>query len=512
MKKRLMALATLGLLLGSCGTTDKTGTKTSDAPRLESIVGTGTASLSVDLVRSNRGNAVAGSQVNLYRSGQRDIIVGQTTTDVNGYASFEKIPPGVYDLAFIKAHSAGSAVFGAIATETANTRLKAVQFESADPQGETQLPTLKLEVPATFKDTGEVDTYQPLTSGMTFTDVIYVRATALNAQVSQPMRYFLVSLGNFDETGHWSDLRTADGVATQDPGTVPAPDGTGADSGLLSLNAGGLSGKVYLQVVGIDFNYNRVAYLVPVNLNRSQAAGTVTAPTNVQAIAYTLRERVDYLAHVTPNAPTSGTNLWVTASWSAPASLSGYTGFRVLRAEQAAGPYIQVAFAGEKQCAAPPKNSTTRRCTVVDNTATLKNDQDYFYRIVAVGINEAVSPEPANPTTHTLPAFEPQLLSPGREERNVALMPVYTLKPNLPESATGFYMDLWVTDWLTGYDNAYSSGRLNFRRGLAPDGKTPEFQGILNVSGTNKFVYRSSNPTSANYIQYDEAQYSVLEF
>ncbi|WP_414657957.1 carboxypeptidase-like regulatory domain-containing protein [Deinococcus sp. VB343] len=467
------------------------------------MLGTGPASLAADVVRSNRGNAVVGSQVNLFRAGERDVIVGQATTDTNGHVNFAGIPAGSYDLTFAKSNSAGSALLGAVATAGVNTRFKVVQFDQADPNASKEVPTLKLEIPTGLTATGEVAGWTDLKAGATFEDTVNVRATVQNASAEQPLRYFLFSLGTFDASGNWADLRTAEGVATQDPGTTPAPGGNGADSGLISLSASGLSGPIYLQVVGIDFNYNRVAYLVPITLSRSAASATVTAPTNVQATAYTLRERIDYLASV-KDAPSSGSNLWVTVAWTAPADLAGYTGFRVLRATAAAGPYVQVAIAGDKQCAAPARGATTRRCSVSDSSATLQTDQDYFYRVVALGANEASSAAPTGPSTHTLPAFEPALLAPAQGARGVDLLPVYTLKTNLPASATGFYMDLWVTDWLTGYSNAYSSGRLNFRRGLAPDGST-EFQGILNVSGTNKFVYRSSNPAQANFISYDAA-------
>lgn len=494
MRQKAAPLAlTLSLVLAACSPSD------SGLP-LRSVVGTGDATLSLDLVRSSRGEAVPGSLVNLFRKGQHDVLVGQTQTDANGYAEFANIPAGEYDLTFSKASFAASAFNGAPVKAGKTTRLKVVQFVATDPNAATTPPSLTIQTPATLKDTGEVATYQPLAPDTVFTDKINVRAFTDSAAEPKLMRVILMSLVQLDATGQWSDLRPSTGVSMQDPGTItPGPDQQ--DTGLVTLDANGLSGRVYLQVVGLDFNQNRVAYLIPVTLNRSGALGTVTAPTAVQAVAYTLRERIDYLASVKPDAPTSGSNVWVTVNWTAPASLAGYQGFKVLRAQSAAGPYSQVAFAGEASCAAPAKNATTRTCRISDNTATLQSDQDYYYKVVALGNNEAGS----NPApTHILPAFSPALLAPASEARNVELLPVYTLKTNLPASATGFFMDLWVTDWLSGYDNAYSSGRLNFRRGLSAAGQS-EFQGILNVSGTNKYVYRSSNAPADNFIQYDSA-------
>lgn len=510
-----LALLSGALLLASCGNTSVGGTQPDpDAGgiKVSPITGTGNATLSADVVRSNRGAAVEGSTVYLYRAGDRSVAVGQSTTNAQGYVEFAKIPEGTYDLVFMKSKAAGSEFDGAVARAGINTRIKVAQFVSADPNATADVPQLKLEMPATFKTNGEVDTWAPLTSGASFNDVVNVRAYSVkNSDEPRVMRYFLFSLVTLGEDGSWADVRPAAGLYEQDPGYVTPgidPNGKGQDSGLVSLDATGLEGDIYLQVVGLDFNYNRVAYLVPIKLTRTKEAGAVVAPANVRAVAYTLSTRIDYLYRSQDpvlDAPTSGTNLWVTTSWDAPVSLGGYRGFRVLRSTAATGPYSQVAFAGEAQCAKPADaKATTRRCTVSDNTATLTTDQDYFYKVVAVGAGEASSD--AAPT-HTLPAFQPKLLSPGKDVHDVDLLPNYTVKLNLFQTgATGAVMSLRVADFITGESYAYAARRLTVRK------DSGEVQILSNLQGTsNYFVFRdgwaSDNDPKTNNdtVTYDAA-------
>lgn len=482
---------------------------------VNSLLGTGPATLSADLVRSNRGVAVPDSTVYLYKSGQRDVAVGKATTNAQGYVEFARIPEGTYDLVFVKSRAAGSVFNGAVAKANINTRLKVAQFESADSNATADVPQLRIETPSALNANGEVTAWKELTPGAAFNDVVNVRAyTVKNSDTPRVMRYYLFSLVSIDQNGNWADVRPSTGLYTQDPGYVTPgidPNGQAQDSGLITLNATGLRGDVYLQVVGLDFNYNRVAYLLPVTINRTAAAGEVTAPTNVRAVSYTLSERIDYLYSAEqPDAPTSGSNLWVTTSWDAPASLTGYTGFRVLRATTPEGPYAQVAFAGSAQCAAPATGAATRRCTVSDNTATLMTGQNYFYKVVAVGSNEAVSAAPA--PTYTLPEFRPQLLNPAKDAHDVGLTPTYTVKMNLfPTGATGAYLDLQVADFITGENYAYVGRRLLLRKDFDAAGKA-ETQILSNLQASNYyFVFRDSwatdtDPKTVNStVTYDDA-------
>lgn len=487
-------LLSSALLLGACGTTN--GTPPDEKPT-DSVLGTGPSTLSVDLVRSNRGVAVEGSTAYLYKAGDRKTVVGKATTNAQGYAEFAKIPEGSYDLVFVKTGWAGSAFNGAVAKGTINTHLKIAQFESADPKATTDVPQLKLETPTGLTAEGEVEDWKALAAGAAFDNVVNVRAyTVKNSDTPRVMRYYLFSLVTIDENGTWADARA--GLTELDPGYVKPGEGTdGQDSDLVTLNATGLKGDVYLQVVGLDFNYNRVAYLVPISINRTAATGPVTAPGKVSAVSYTLSERIDYIYSVPkPDAPTSGTNLWVTTSWDAPADLTGYTGFRVLRADSEAGPYKQVAFAGSAQCAAPAKEATTRRCTVSDNTATLQTSHDYFYKVAAVGSNDMTSDVAR---TYTLPEFRPKLVFPAKDSHDVALTPTYTMKLNaFSTGATGAHLELRVADTFTGGNYAYMGKRLIVRQGFDAAQK-PEYQILSNLAGNNLYyVFRDSWATDSD--------------
>lgn len=519
------ALAVLSgvLLLASCGPEAPAPGGTPDSSGgviVKSVLGTGKATLSADLVSSNRGAAVPGSTVYLYQAGDRSVAVGQGTTNAQGYVEFAQIPEGSYDLVFLKSRAAGSEFDGAVAKGGMNTRLKVAQFMSADPNATADVPKLKIETPTGYTADGEANGWTALGSGMTFNDTVNVRAYTVNnvTEKAEPrvMRYFLFSLVTIDENGTWADVRPAEGLYTQDPGYITPgidPNRQGQDSGLVTLNATGLKGDVYLQVVGLDFNYNRVAYLVPIKINRTTAASEVTAPTAVRAVAYTLSTRINYLYDVQNpalDAPTSGTNLWVATSWDVPLNLDGYTGFRVLRATKVEGPYAQVAFAGAAQCARPADDkATTRRCSVNDNTATLNTDQDYFYKIVSVGSNEAAS---AAAPTHTLPVFKPQLVSPGKDVHDVELLPNYTIKMNLFQTgATGAVMNVRIADFVTGESFAYAARRLTLRKGFDANNKE-ETQILSNLSGTNNYyVFRDSwgtddDPKTENdTVRYDAA-------
>ncbi|WP_339097625.1 hypothetical protein WDJ50_17295 [Deinococcus sp. VB142] len=483
------------------------------------VTGTGDATLSADVVRSNRGVAVEGSKVYLYKTGDRSVAVGEATTNAQGYVEFAKIPAGRYDLVFMKSKAAGSEFNGAVAKSGMNTRLKVAQFASADPNATADVPQLKLQTPTGYDDKGEATGWKDLTAGVAFNNTVDVRAyTVQNSTEPRIMRFFLFSLVTIDKDGTWADVRPAAGLYEQDPGYIlpgvdPSGKGQGQDSGLVSLDPTGLKGDVYLQVVGLDFNYNRVAYLVPLTINRTAAAKEVVAPTNVRAVSYTLSTRIDYL-YGTQNpgvdAPTSGTNLWVTTSWDTPVDVSGVTGFRVLRSTQATGPYSQVAFAGAAQCPKPADaKATVRRCTVNDNTASLVTGQDYFYKVVAVGSNEAASD--AAPT-YTLPLFQPKLLSPGKDVHDVELTPNYTIKANLfGTGATGAVLNVRVADFVTGESYGYVARRLTLRKGFDAAGKE-EVQILSNLLKTdNYYVFRDSwatdnDPKTENgTVKYDAA-------
>lgn len=411
-------------------------------------------SLSANLVRSNRGEPVTGSAVTLYAAGSRTEIVATGQTDATGRVSFSDLPEGTYDLVFRKPGAAGSELIGAVVRPGLNPQYKVAQFDAQNPTAATNVPKLALLTPTEVAADGTAKDWKVLTPGTVMNDKVQLRAytTAENPSPLQ-LKYLLFSLVTFDpSSGQMMELRNA--LTSIDAGKV-TPGMESQDSGQITLDPAGLSGDIYVQVSSLDFNNNRSAYLMPVRLQRSAAPGTVTAPTGVKAVGYTLGERINYI-YRTPGPETldaqsvrPDSNSWVTVSWDMPASTEGLTGFRVLRATEKGGPYTEVAFAGAAQC-----STSTKRCTTNDNTATLEIGQDYYYRVKAIGATEETSAAPELPSTRLLPPFAPQLLSPGPEQTGVDLLPLYTFKTNAFQGgATGLRVDLRVSDSFTAVGN-----------------------------------------------------------
>ncbi|WP_135230361.1 Ig-like domain-containing protein [Deinococcus fonticola] len=416
------------------------------------FLGSGPATLATDLIRSNRGEGVQGSTVRIYKTGDRTRVLAEAQTNASGYAEFAKIPEGSYDLVFSKTGAAGSEFNGAIAKAGINHRLKVAQFDAQNPTASKTTAKLALLTPTALNATGAAVDWKTLTPGTVMNDSIQLRAyTTTDNPTPLQLKYLMFSLVSFDASGQMSEFRT--NLSPIDAGSV-IPGMNKQDSGQVTMDATGLKGDIYVQVSALDFNNNRSAYLVPIRLERSAAAGNVAAPTGVSAVGYTTSERINYIYEaptpdLTPQAAQKDTNSWVTVSWDMPASTDGLTGYRVLRATAADGPYAEVAFASAAQCSA-----TTKRCAATDNTATLQVGQDYYYRVKAIGSNEALSAVPDRVSTRLLTPFTPQLLTPGAEQTGVELLPVYTFKTNaFNGGATGLRVDLRVSDTFTSVSN-----------------------------------------------------------
>ena len=428
------------------------------APPTGPFIGSGPATLAADLIRSNRGEGVRDSTARIYRTGDRSRVLAELQTDVNGSVQFGGIPEGTYDLVFTKNGAAGSEFNGAVAKAGLQHRLKIAQYDAQNPTADRAAAKLALLTPTALDADGLAVDWKSLTPGTVMNDAVQLRAyTTDDNPTPLQLKYLMFSLVSFGPDGQMSELRTA--LTQMDPGRV-IPGMDRQDSGQVTLDAAGLQGDVYVQVSALDFNNNRSAYLVPIRLERTEAPASVSAPTGVTAVAYTNSERINYIYSLPgagtdqsqglrPQAALPETNSWVVVSWDAPATTTGLTGFRVLRAEKAQGPYTEVAFAGKAQC-----SSATKRCTINDNTASMQVGRDYYYRVKAVGSNEALSAEPNLPTTHILPPFAPQLLTPGAEQTGVDLLPEYTFKTNaFKGGATGLRFDMRVSDSFTSVGN-----------------------------------------------------------
>ncbi|TSA86415.1 hypothetical protein FNU79_07100 [Deinococcus detaillensis] len=453
---------------------------------------TGSAQLSGNVVQANRSAPVAGSTVKLFQSGLRFYSFVQTVTDDQGHFSFNGLPAGKYDLQFAKSNYGGSEIIGLNVQDSGKMNLKIGQFVANDPYAPTNVPKLQISK----DDKGTI-----LNDGSSFVDNAQVKVTTTpESQHQKPMRYYILTVGTFDAQGNWIDSRDANGVASQDPGyIIPGSVATSEGTGVIKVPFSGLKGDLYLQVVGLDFNYNRVSYLIPIKAAYSAASPSVTAPTDVSAVAYTLAEPINYLLSV-PGNPISaqsvaiGTNSWVTLTWNnQPAE-----GFKVYRASSVNGPYNLVAV---KASESDPQKKTV---SVSDLTPNLGQDQDYYYKVEAQGVQPVAS---APVYTHVLPAFRPTLLSPAEDAQNVGLTPDYTLHNSAFEiGATGSVFDVRVADSQLGSSYAWLAKRLQVLKGTNPAKTGLETQVLSNLQGKGYYyVYRDSNAPDKNAVGYNNA-------
>ena len=464
------ALTALLVLLTACGP---------GLPSEINIVGTGQASLGGVLVQGEGQAAVAGSFVRLYRAGDHSRAVGQARTDDAGRFAFPAIPAGRYDLGFSASGHAASELLGAVARETAPLNYPATLLPVRDPGGVLSVPRLNI----TRTDTGQA---MSADTSQTFADRLNLRVRTMPTSAHQrPLRSFEVTLlqpgdgqpgdGQPGDDGTLTPLRPAGGVVSADP------QADTADSGPLDLGVGSVDGEALLQVAATDFNNNRVAELIPVTVTGG-VGGTVTAPADVSAVAYTLA------------TPAPGGTLKVLVSWNV-TTLAGVRGFEVWRSGAATDLWRRVALSDPSSC-----NGSL--CRAVDTSASLRAGQDYLYRVTAVGQNRADSPAETQPggapaSTHPLPVFRPALVAPVGGEAGLPLAPVYTLHAPLESiGASGVLAQLGVQDDLLGNSVPWSVN-VQLRRVLGqaaqPAGQ-PDIQVLVARGGGFDPAYSSLNP------------------
>ena len=460
----------LALLLVGCGP--------AVSPDLD-LVGTGQASLGGVLVQGEGQAAVAGSRVRLYRAGDHSRTVGQTRTDGDGHFSFRTIPAGQYDLGFEATGSAASELLGAVARETAPLKYAAIQLPVRDPGGVLSVPKLSII---------RTDIGQAMSAGtpQAFADRLNLRVRTMPASAHQrPLQGFEVTLLQPADDGTPAPLHPAGGVVSTDPQAEPS------DSGPLNLGVSSVSGDALLQVAATDFNNNRVAELIPVTVTGS-VGGTVTAPADVSAVAYTLA------------TPAPGGTLKVLVSWNV-TSLAGVRGFEVWRSGAATDLWRRVALS-------EPGGCTGSLCRAVDSSDSLRAGQDYVYRVTAVGQNRvdsltATQPGGARPVTHPLPLFRPSLTSPAAGQTGLPLAPVYVLHAPLEGiGASGVLAQLGVQDDLLGNSVPWSVD-VQLRRVLGQTGQAagqPDHQVLFARGGGSALAYSSLNPAgNLSGVSYD---------
>jgi hypothetical protein len=470
--RSLVFLGLLPLLLASCVDLSVPLPETS-----------GAASLGGVLVQGEGQPVLPGSQVNLYAAGDHSRLLAQVQTGAGGEFNFSSLAAGSYDLAFADAGYAASELLGAVATEGVTPIYTVQQRPVRDPGGLLSAPQFI---------TARTDTAQPLSpsSANAFTDRLGLRVQTVAASSHQrPLRAFEITLLQPGTDGRLAALRPAGGLVT------PKPTADVADSGPLSLDVGPVSGAALLQVVATDFNNNRVAALYPVSVTAA-AGGPASVPDNVQAVAYTWAARgTDGSAaaqgvRVQALTPPVAT-LKVQVSWSMP-SVAGVRGYEVWRATSAAGPWTKAVLAGPDAC-------NGGACSVTDTSAGLQIGQDTFYRVTAVGADQAESALPSQPSTHPLPVFAPTVMSPTSGQSGLPTLPGYSVNAPLKAlGASGAVVGLTVHDDLLGSSAPWQVGvllRQVYGQTGQADGQT-DAQVLLSRGGRYEPVFSSLNPAS----------------
>ncbi len=432
------AIGALALLLGGCSQT----TQPPPPPQ-------GPHALSGQVVSENAGGPVVGSEVRLFLNGQQ---VAVTTTDAQGRFSFTNLPEGTYRVVAQKPGMAGSVAEGVRVPEMASIWL--IQREAFQTSYATTPPALRI----TDHDGN------PLEEG-TFTNAIPFRIQVEpNSNYIRPIRYIYVGLGRTPGSAFLYNTPTSSRlifIETEDSGNQTL-------SGTAVAGFGSASGeRVYLHVVAYDFNNNRVLYLVPITFVNSNTAqqDSVQPPTDVAATAITLGDAVGFYQNPTPlslqvpygrgqmgsltlepQAAPEGSNLYVEVRWCYTATPAPFA-FVIERSTDGQN-WTPVGRVGGGRNDSCPANNFNRPFFFRDNSPDLEVGQTYYYRVVAVGSNQA----PSTPSRTTpLPRFFAPLLAPADESVGVSLTPNFVIgHPQLATGADGAGYNLVLWDTLTG--------------------------------------------------------------
>lgn len=424
-------------------------------PRDPSAVNT----LSGTLVNENAGAPVAGSTVRLYKDGN---LVASTTSSADGRFTFNNLPPGVYRFEAQKPGMAGSALEGVRVPEMAEVTL--VQKPAFKNSYSTTPPTLIITQDGTT----------PL-QGQTFTNSIPFRVQVdTSKDFVRPMRYIYVALGRTPGSGFLTSTATSSRLIFTE--TEDTDNQTLSGSAVAGF--GSQTGEtVYLEVVGYDFNNNRVHYLIPLVFQSTATTqgNTVVAPTGVAATAITLSKAVGFYSvqapyelkvplarnqmgtlTVDPTAAPEGSNLYVEIRWCYTNTSPSARPFAFDIERSTDGQtWTRVGSVGGGASSSCPSNAFNRPFYFRDASSSLEAGQTYYYRVVARGANRA---ESASSSTTPLPPFEAPLLSPADEAKNVSKTPDFVIgHPQLSIGADGAAYNLLLWDTLTGDAVAWQS-------------------------------------------------------
>ncbi len=464
------------------------------------------------------GGPVVGSTVRLYLG---TILMDTAITDAQGRFSFSNLPQGTFRLEAQKPGMAGSVMEGIRVPQMPSVTL--IQKPAFDQSLSTTPPTLVITQNGT----------DPL-AGQTFTNAIPFRVQVdPSKDYVKPMRYIYVALGRTPGSAFLTSTATSSRLIfseTEDTGNQTL-------SGTAVAGLGSSAGEpLYLEVVGYDFNNNRVHYLIPLTFKNTSPAqnNSVSAPIGVAATAITLSKAVGFYSvkapyelkvplnrteigglTVDPSTAPQGSNLYVEVRWCYTNTGAPPFAFDIERSTDGKN-WTRVGTVGGGASSSCSTNPFNRPFYFRDASADLVPGQTYLYRVVARGSNQMAS---APSSTTPLPPFEAPLLSPSDEAKNVSKTPGFQIgHPQLQIGADGAAYNLVLWDTLTGDGVAWQTlggYLLQVEFGTQGNG-IPQGEALVygfNPS-TNTFVFYTDtaglvDPSKPNKVPVDVAQGTV---
>lgn len=449
---------------------DAAGNKASASTDVAVNITAATAPLKVTVVDQNIGAPVADSTVSVYQSGK---LLGSVKTDASGQLNLSGLTAGSYDLKARKTGMAGSDLYGVtIGTQTPSVQM--VQRPAFDTSATTNPATLVV----TRADGSPI-------TGATFTGQLDFRIkTAADSDHVGPIRIVYAQLGRTPGSGgitasptaaNWNYSPKQDALGAVDSGPVTT-------TGNFTAGFGSATGEqVYLEIMAVDYNYNYVRHVIPVNLINTDTAAqnTVVAPTAAAATAFTLKQEgswtTPYSAETGTDAAPNGSGVFVEVRWcytNTTATAKPFA-FDIERSGDNGASYSKVGTVGggaNASCSAT--NQASRPFAFRDTSAELTAGKTFTYRVVARGTNTA-----ASNTTQTTPLaqFTPTFIAPADETTGVSVNPTFVLGQNQTAiGADGAAYNIRLRDLMTqnGYNlpGSASNALLRVEEGTGPTG------------------------------------------
>jgi hypothetical protein len=396
-----------------------------------------TAGVAGVLTDGSSGAALAGAEIDLLSSS--DSLVAQTSTDSNGFYSFNA-PPGDYTVLSpgqqidAPLNQGGSGPIFFASSQVVGVQIQAgsiaqqnlIQVHAASQSLSATPPQIAL---SGFN--GTASNSSDLSVSGSVTD------TALPSGLNGPQSGFVMMAAvNHDPflfgPGSWLDgnptVTVFNGQAIQ--------NGVSDFSASLPLGkmAAGVTGNATLEIATVDANFNRTLLLVPLQLSGGSGASLSAAVSGLQAVALTVNDTRAQLFSVSPQSAPSGTNLFVALNWlpySFPVAATAQNpypgeGYDVYRSVNG-GPSTLVASLPYYYSFS--NAATENPFSWNDPSSSLAPNVPVSYQVVAFDGSQ-MAPGSSSAQTTPLPAFSVTLTGPADNATGVSTTPAFSWQTN----------------------------------------------------------------------------------